>query len=203
MWPNRAPSKPAIGCLEPMPHGPRRTSPRSRSLPILLALFFVAALASPLAAADRLRDGAAAYAAHNYAAATRIFLDLAALGDPEAQTYLGLMYYKGLGVPQNYMVAAAWYRCAGGQGFPTAAYFLGLLYDKGQGVPQDYLLAYTWLNIAVAGAGRERHYWVNIRDAVSTKLSLVEKLKAQELALTGPEPNVCPPLGQYGLGLDP
>jgi hypothetical protein len=184
--------------------GPKRREHRShlsllrRGAAVGLSLTLCMVLAQPLAAPDRLRDAVAAFGAGNYKAAEQIFSELAYLGNAEAQAYLGRMYEKGLGVPQNYMVAAAWYRCSSGQGFPPAAYALGLLYDKGQGVPQDYVLAYTWLNRAVAGAGpgRERYYWTNIRDAIASKLSLVQKLLAQEMALIGPEPHVCPPLGE-------
>jgi hypothetical protein len=167
-----------------------------------LCLFFLLVL--PLGAADPLGEATAAYNARKYPQARTLFTDLAAAGNPEAQTYLARMYEKGLGVPQNYMVAAAWYRCAGGQGYPPAAYSLGLMYDKGHGVPQDYMLAYTWLNLAVAGIGpgQQRYYWMNIRDAIASKLSLVQKLLSQEMALIGPEPNVCAPLG-YDLVPDP
>ncbi|HEX3496092.1 MAG TPA: tetratricopeptide repeat protein, partial [Methylocella sp.] len=119
---------------------------------VLGALVCAAIFSSP-AAADRLRDGTRAFAAHDYVTAARIFTDLAPLGDPRAQTYLGYMFAHGQGVPQNYMLAAGWYRCAGQQGVPTAQYMLGLMYDKGQGVPQDYVIAYALLARAVAAAG--------------------------------------------------
>ncbi len=157
-------------------------------------------------AADRLAEASAA-AAHDYFRAARIFLDLAAQGDPRAQAYLGFMYAHGEGVPQNYVVAAQWYRCAGGQGNPNAQYELGLMYDIGQGVPQDYVLAYTWLDLAVAGAGPERAHWTPVRDAVASKLSLAERLKAQTLAIEGPPPKPCLPLvagyGGPGAGIVP
>src|ERR1700730_13498300 len=126
---------------------------------VLGALVWVAIFSSP-AAADRFRDGTRAFAAHDYVTAARIFTDLAPLGDARAQTYLGYMFANGKGVPQNFMVAAGWYRCASQQGFPAAQYMLGLMYDKGQGVPQDYVIAYALLDLAVAGAGPEREHWV-------------------------------------------
>ena len=127
---------------------PRRW--RLRAMPG--ALVCLAIFANP-AAADGLRNGIRAFAAHDYITAARIFTDLAPLGDARAQTYLGYMFANGKGVPQNYMVAAGWYRCASQQGFPAAQYMLGLMYDKGQGVPQDYVIAYALLDLAVAGAG--------------------------------------------------
>jgi uncharacterized protein len=155
---------------------------RWRALPSVLVC--VAIFSNP-AAADRLRNGTRAFAAHDYITAARIFTDLAPLGDARAQTYLGYMFANGKGVPQNYMVAAGWYRCASQQGFPAAQYLLGLMYDKGQGVPQDYVIAYALLDLAVAGAGPERERWARIRDAVASKLSLIERIRGQQLAFEG------------------
>jgi hypothetical protein len=161
---------------------------------LAVALPFGSAPAATLGAAE------AAFAAGNYTRAASLYLDLAARGNIVAQSRLGFMYFHGRGVPQNHYVAALWYRCAAGAGYPPAAYSLGLQYDKGQGVPQDYVLAYTWLNLAVANSGRQHtySYWVNIRDAISSKMTLNERLKAQELALMGPAPHVCEPLGLGG-----
>ncbi|MGH6811377.1 MAG: tetratricopeptide repeat protein [Methylocella sp.] len=156
-------------------------------------LVCMAIFSSP-AAADRLRDGTRAFAAHDYVRAARIFADLAPLGDPRAQTYLGYMFANGKGVPQNYMAAAGWYRCASQQDLPAAQYMLGLMYDNGQGVPQDYVIAYALLDRAVAGAGRERERWVRIRDAVATKLSLIQRTRAQQLAFEGPPGGSCLPI---------
>jgi hypothetical protein len=146
------------------------------------------------AAADRLRDGKQAFDAHNFVRASEIFLDLAAIGDAQAQTYLGYMYANGKGVPQNYVVSAGWYRCASQQGFPTAQYMLGMMYDKGQGVPQDYVTAYALVNLAVAGAGPERENWARIRDALLSKLTLNQRLRSQEMAFAGTPQVPCLPM---------
>lgn len=160
------------------------------------ALVLCLALGSTeLLAGESLREGEAAFAARNYVRAAQIFSRLAVAGDPRAQTLLGFMFFYGKGVPQNFMVAAGWYRCAVEQGAPAAQYFLGLMYDKGQGVPQDYVASYALLSLAVAGATpRERDYWVKIRDAVATKLSLQQKLRGQTLSFLGPPQTPCLPI---------
>ncbi len=163
---------------------------------LLLGLVLAAPL--PCLAGDRLREAMSAAAAHNYVRAAEMFLPLAVKGDARAQSYLGYMYAHGQGVPQNFIVAAAWYRCAGDQGFANAQYELGLMYDKGFGVPQDYVLAYTWLNLAVGGAGPERDHWVIVRDAVLSKLTLLQRQTAQMLAFSAPPPRPCIPI-QTGL----
>jgi uncharacterized protein len=157
-------------------------------------LILCLAICSSAAAADSFQRAAKAYAAQKYALASRLFTDLAARGDARAQTYLGYMYANGIGVPQDFMVAAGWYRCASQQGIARAQYMLGLMYDKGQGVPQDYVVAYSLLNLAVAGAGPERARWVLIRDAVASKLSLIERNRAQQLAFEAPPGGPCLPI---------
>ena len=69
-------------------------------------------------------------------------------GDPKAQKSLGLLYYNGQGVPQDYAKAASWFRLAARQGYSLAQYNLGLLYANGQGVPQDYAKAAHWYRLA-------------------------------------------------------
>jgi uncharacterized protein len=148
----------------------------------LSALLFVLVAIRP-AAAGPAQTGIAAYNAHDYPTAARLLLPLAQHGDPQAQTYVAFMFQNGRGLPQNNTAAAHWYRAASEQGVPVAQFMLGLMYDKGHGVPQDYVLAYKWLNIATARATpREREYWVRIRDAVSNKLTLVQRTAGQDLA---------------------
>lgn len=150
---------------------------------VLLGAFLWALIAAGPAAAGPLQAGIAAYNAHDYPAAARLLLPLARHGNPMAQTYVGFMFQNGRGLPQNYVAAADWYRAASEQGVPVAQFQLGLMYDKGHGVPQDYVLAYKWLNVATARATpREREYWVRIRDAVASKLSLIERTAGQDLA---------------------
>ena len=146
------------------------------------------------ALAQSMQAGRRAVAARNYVKAAEIFLPHAVAGDAAAQAYLGYMYSHGQGVPQNFVVGASWYRCAANQGFANAQYQLGLLYDKGQGVPQDYVMAYVWLNLATAGAGPEREQWARIRDAVLSKLTLLERQTAQLLAFSQPPAQPCLPI---------
>lgn len=80
----------------------------------------------------------------SYATAIKIWLPLAKEGDPVAQTYVGEIYEKGLGVPPEYALAAKWYRAAAEQGHSRAQLNLGALYEKGLGVPQDQKEAVQW-----------------------------------------------------------
>ena len=65
-------------------------------------------------------------------------------GDADAQYYLGLCYYRGEGIKQNYEDAVKWYRKAADQGNANAQYRLGYCYEHGEGVPLDYEEAVKW-----------------------------------------------------------
>ena len=174
----------------------RAQKPRQRLVLAVSGMLICVGLFVNPARADPLRTAIRAFAAHDYVTAARIFTDLAPRGNPTAQTYLGYMYANGIGVPQDFVVAAGWYRCASQQGVPRAQYQLGLMYDNAQGVPQDYVKAYALLNLAVAGAvGPERQPWVRIRDAVASKLSLVEQSQAQQMSFGGVPQEPCLPIG--------
>jgi TPR repeat protein len=101
-------------------------------------------------------------------------------GDPRAQTMIGFMYETGRGLPQDFMLAAAWYQRAAQQGYPRAQYLLGSLYNKGQGVAEDYVTAHTWLNLAAAGSGRsEREHYLRMRNALAYKMTVAQITEAQ------------------------
>jgi len=146
----------------------------------LLLLWFAVTLVSA-ARADPLTEAARLYADPR---STESVLVRAERGDPRAQTYIGVMYLRGRGLPQNFEAAAWWLHRAAEADVPAAQYFLGLLYDKGQGVAQDFVLAQAWLNLAVAHAAPAwRSRWALIRDAVASKMSRDDLAEAQRLAL--------------------
>ncbi|MCN7433990.1 sel1 repeat family protein, partial [Escherichia coli] len=55
-----------------------------------------------------------------------------------AQFNLGMLYYKGEGVKQNFRQAREWFEKAASQNQPNAQYNLGQIYYYGQGVTQSY-----------------------------------------------------------------
>jgi len=70
--------------------------------------------------------------------------DKAESGDPNSQYDLGLRYWKGYGIPQDYKEAAKWWTKAAEQGHAEAQFRLALLYFVGSGVPQDTKEAVKW-----------------------------------------------------------
>jgi TPR repeat protein len=149
-----------------------------------LALLAFALVATDAARADGFARGAEAYADGSYSRAARLLAARAERGDARAQTYLGVMYLRGEGVPQNFEAAGYWLHAAAEAGVPAAQYFLGLMYDKGQGRRQDFVMAHAWLNLAAAHAApRWRRSWTLIRDAVASKMSEAQLLEARRLAI--------------------
>jgi len=80
----------------------------------------------------------------DYRTSLNVWLPQAQTGDKEAQTYVGEIYEKGLGVAPDYAVAFVWYRKAAEQGHMRAQINLGYLYEKGLGVAKDPVQALSW-----------------------------------------------------------
>jgi hypothetical protein len=84
----------------------------------------------------------------NFATALAIWMPMAESGDAAAQTYVGEIYQKGLGVAPRYDLAAQWYQKAALSGYRRAQINLGFLYEKGLGVPRDNQKASQWYHRA-------------------------------------------------------
>ena len=78
-----------------------------------------------------------AYDRADFKAALSVWLPQAELGDPQAQTYVGEIFEKGLGTPASYEQAATWYQLAADQNYSRAQINLGYLYESGLGVKRD------------------------------------------------------------------
>ncbi len=89
-----------------------------------------------------------AYDRADYSTALKIWLPLAQQGDPVAQTYVGEIYEKGLGLAPDFQVAAHWYHKAAEQNHSRAQINLGHLYEKGLGVAPDQQKALNLYRLA-------------------------------------------------------
>ncbi|HEY5799299.1 MAG TPA: tetratricopeptide repeat protein [Burkholderiaceae bacterium] len=107
-------------------------------------------------------EGVAAYKAKNYSAAYKEFTPLAGKGHTDSQYLLGLMYYTGQGVPQDFKQAASWHLKAAGKGKADAQYILGSQYFTGQGVEQDYKQAVSWFRKAANQGHAEAQYLLGL-----------------------------------------
>lgn len=80
----------------------------------------------------------------DYRTALQSLLPKARAGDPVAQTYVGEIYEKGLGLPgPDYSRAAEWYKKAADAGHRPAQTHLGSLYERGLGVSKNRAQALT------------------------------------------------------------
>ena len=113
-----------------------------------LILAISLALGAAPAAMAGFAEGATAYNNKNYSAAYREIAPLAKAGNADAEHLLGLMYYMGRGVAQDYKQALAWHRKAALKGKADAQYVVGAMYYTGNSVPQDQKHAVTWFRKA-------------------------------------------------------
>jgi hypothetical protein len=123
----------------------------------------------------------------DYATALKIWMPQAQQGDPDAQTNVGEIYEKGLGITPDYEIAAVWYKKAAKQGFSRAQINLGYLYEKGLGVEQDLAKAMNWYRKA-SGLPEEIEYISSVelaaKNVAITELqSEVDRLKEEAASL--------------------
>ena len=93
-------------------------------------------------------EGATAYNNKNYAVALKEITPLAKAGNADAQHLLGLMYYMGRGLKQDYKQALSWHRKTALQGKADAQYVVGAMYYTGNAVIQDHKQAVAWFRKA-------------------------------------------------------
>ncbi|ENO97832.1 Sel1 domain-containing protein repeat-containing protein [Thauera phenylacetica B4P] len=105
-------------------------------------------------------------------------------GHTGAMVLLGKLYRSGIGMPQNYALAARWLGEAANAGDPEGMVEFGRLHRSGIGVEQDAVQAYVWFNRAAALLNMEG---VQERDSIAVKLGADELRSAQTLSLEAAE----------------
>jgi TPR repeat protein len=97
----------------------------------------------------------AAWQSGHYQDALKAARELADKGNPAAESVIDRSYYTGVGSPQSYAAALAWFQKAAAQKNPDALFFLGLMYEWGHGVRQDLQKAVSLLDQAAALGQRQ------------------------------------------------
>ena len=144
------------------------------------ALIFAAGFAGSVAAGPfAFGEAATAHNNGDYATELRIIRPLAEQGNALAQYLLANMYYRGDGMPRDYVAAASWYRKAAEQGGEDAQNSLGNMYLNGEGVPQDYVSAHMWFNLAAAAGYMGA---ATMRGVVALQMTPAQIAEAQKLA---------------------
>ncbi len=98
--------------------------------------------------ADSLDDAVAAWKRGDEVTATRIWYELAGQGVAKAQAQIGDMMFSGIRFPQDYELAAKYYRLAAEQGDADGERGLGDMYESGLVVPHDDAEAAKWFRKA-------------------------------------------------------
>jgi len=100
-------------------------------------------------------------------------------GDDNAQYNLGLRYFQGEGVKQDFRVAFKWTDKAARQGNALAQGNLSYYYLVGKGVPQSYFMSYVW---GAIGASSGNDASATNRDVSAKYLNPQMMFEAQKLA---------------------
>lgn len=87
------------------------------------------------------------------------YLKSAKHGDCLCQYYVGLCYYYGEEVKQDYLKAVDWLRKAAEQGSILSQCQLGICYYMGHGVKQDYEKAFEWFRKSVKYGNHSEGEW--------------------------------------------
>ena len=121
----------------------------------------------------------------NYFRAVEIVTPPAFAGDPAAQYFLGDLYARGQGVPQNRHEAIKWIELSARSGNPTSFFRLAGLYAGAAtnggdpSIPDANIRALMWMNLAAASGDNQA---ATLRDQLKSVSSQRDVLVAENLA---------------------
>ncbi|MEJ2117221.1 MAG: tetratricopeptide repeat protein [Alphaproteobacteria bacterium] len=95
----------------------------------------------------------AAFDSGHYLKAEKLAKAAAAKGSKTASTLLGVLYEKGLGVPQNFKAAAEWYAKGAALGDVDAQFSIGVMLAEGRGIKKNKSQAAQFFEMAA----KQRH----------------------------------------------
>jgi len=90
------------------------------------------------------------YEAKQFEEAFKSFMPFAQKNNPEAQYCVGVMFYFGIGINQNYEKAFYWFSKSAEQDHPVAQFNLSQMYFEGEGTSKNDALALKWLEKAAS-----------------------------------------------------
>jgi TPR repeat protein len=126
--------------------------------------------------AQQLATAEAAAKSSDFMTAYSIWTPLAQQGNAVAQNHLGIMYYYGEGVQQDYTKAFEWQMKAAEQGNAAGMLDVGAAYSNGQGVAENDQVGHQWYLKAANKGNSQAQYNVglNYKDGVGTPADVNE-----------------------------
>ena len=118
----------------------------ARPASIFAAALLLCSLAMPVRA--DYDEGLRAFGNGDVEQALLEFRALARQGHAPAEFMLGVMYFNGVGVQQDPVIAAIYFRQAAAKGDAAAQLALGTIFIRGVGVGQNLVQALAWLTLA-------------------------------------------------------
>ena len=119
----------------------------------------------------------------DYTTSFKIWETYAKQGDDEAQNYIGIHYYLGLGVNKDYQKAFIWYERAAKAGNLHAQRNIADMYNYSRGIQKDVYLAFMWYFASYQqGNGRAKSQIDNIiaLGQMSPNMQLHAKIASNE-----------------------
>jgi TPR repeat protein len=138
-----------------------------------------------------------AYQRGYFLTALALALPRAEKGDQHAQTLIGEIYSKGLGVAEDPKTAASWYQLGSEAGDPLATFELAMMYQEGRGVEKDRKLAASLFEKAAAAGNAMAKYNLGLLHIEGT-YAQPNLVKAAELIGAAAEAGISE--AQYDLG---
>ena len=100
-------------------------------------------------------------------------------GYPNAMEEMGVWYWRGECVSQNFKVAVRLFKHGANMKHPPAQYALGRMYYEGEGVSQNYILAHSWFILGSINGYDTAVHW---REKTRKLMTPSQIEKAQEMA---------------------
>lgn len=121
-----------------------------KRISLVIAVAAVAGLGAGATTAADFQKELIAYAKGELDVALKEWEPLAAAGDAQAQSHLGVMYVIGRGVERDHQKAAKLFRQSTDQNHAPGQYNLGLVFSKGQGVARNLAESIRLFRLAAA-----------------------------------------------------
>ncbi len=131
-------------------------------------------------------DPKVAFNKGDYETAYKLWRPIAEQGDAEAQNYMGIIYYLGLGVNRDYTKALNWYEKAAKAGYADGQRNYGDMLHFGRGTKKDNYQAYKWYFAAFQGGNKGAGKQIEVIAAsgnLSPNQQLHAKIEANEFIL--------------------